>query len=70
MALPEKIAKGIKVRNMLGGHFEEMKMLRRGLWALTVLTNQEDFEQEQIDLATSIKSELLEVNEQIEEVIR
>lgn len=68
MALPNKIAKGVKIRNSLGGHFEEMKMLRRGLWALTVLTHKEEFIQADIDEATLIKAQLLELNNQIEEM--
>lgn len=69
MTLPDKIAKGVKIRNSLGGHFEEMKMLRRGLWALYVLMEPTEFTQEEIDLAEQIKTDLLILNTEIERMV-
>lgn len=69
MSLPKDIAKGKKIRNELGGTFKELRYLRQGLWALMVLTDQTNYSQEEIDKANQYKSQLLEINNKIKQIL-
>jgi len=66
MALPDKIAKGVKIRNQMGGHFSEMKALRQAIWATYVLGNPTEFTEEEVAKATAIKDAMLAKHNEIE----
>ena len=68
MSLPDNIKKGVKIRNNLGGHFEEMKMLRLSIWATYVLSNKDDFSEEEITNAENIRDDMLEINNKINQM--
>lgn len=61
--------KGIEIRDMFGGPFEEMRAHRKTLWALDVKIHPELFSQEEIDAANAVLSKARELNAQIENLI-
>lgn len=62
--------KGIEIRDMLGGPFEESKSHRKVLWALDVKIHQELFTTQDIAKANEILVKARNINAQIEETLK
>jgi len=61
--------KGLEIRDMLGGPFDEAKSHRKVLWALDVKLHKELFTSEDILKADEILVKAREINAKIEELI-
>lgn len=64
----EKVKKGSKITKALNGaQFEEIAYLRKGLWSIIVLAEQDQtkFTQEEINIAKEYQEQYLEHNKRI-----
>lgn len=66
-----KTIQGNKISKMFeGGIYEEISLLRRGVWANAVLRNPNDFTESEITLAEQYEQQLLLLHDQVESLLQ